>query len=355
MNGRWQKDRYQPRIFSIGVSKRAALKVWERTRPGILRSRVDPVRSGCWVRRSANYFQVIGVGPRWGRSFGPEEDQPGRDHVVIISEVLCRRLYGDQNEVLGRSVQLNSKTYTIVGIASAGFCFPNVDTEAWIPLGFSGNDLQARSNHWLNVIGRLGAGTSIAEAQEQMSSIAAVLARQFPSQQTGRGIHVVSLHDDMVGETRPTFWLLQSAVAWMLLIACTNLANLLLSRVTSRQHKITTRAALGASRWQIARLLFAESLVLGIGGGILGLLSALWGIQLFSVLGKVYFPHFSAVPVDTAVFACAVFLSLLVGLLCALLPIGTILGRRGDYFQWALQFVWFHRWSGSRQERSSNL
>jgi putative ABC transport system permease protein len=106
---------------------------------------------------SANYFQVIGVGPRWGRSFGPEEDQPGRDHVVIISEVLCRRLYGEQTEVLGRSVQLNSETYTIVGIAPAGFCFPNVDTEAWIPLAFSGNDLQARNNHWLNVIGRLSA------------------------------------------------------------------------------------------------------------------------------------------------------------------------------------------------------
>jgi putative ABC transport system permease protein len=284
---------------------------------------------------SANYFQVIGVGPRWGRSFGPEEDQPGRDHVVIISEVLCRRLYGEQTEVLGRSVQLNSETYTIVGIAPAGFCFPNVDTEAWIPLAFSGNDLQARNNHWLNVIGRLSAGASIAGVQEQMSSIAAVLARQYPSQQTGRGIHVVSLHDDMVGETRPTFWLLQSAVGCMLLIACGNLANLLLSRATGRQREITTRAALGASRWQIARLLFAESLLLGIGGGILGFLSALWGIQLFSVIGKAYLPHFSAVP--TAVLGYTAFLSLLVGLLCGLLPVSTILGKRGDYLQSALR------------------
>jgi putative ABC transport system permease protein len=169
---------------------------------------------------SANYFQVIGVGRRWGRSFGPEEDRPGRDHVVIISAVLCRRLYGEQKEVLGHSVQLNSETYTIVGIAPAGFCFPNVDTEVWIPLAFSGNDLQARNNHWLNVVGRLRAGASIAGVQEQMSSIGAVLARQYPSQQTGRGIHVVSLHDDLIGETGPTFWLLQSAVACMLLIAC---------------------------------------------------------------------------------------------------------------------------------------
>jgi putative ABC transport system permease protein len=122
------------------------------------------------VAVSANYFQVIGVGPHWGRSSGPDEDQPGRDHVVIISEVLCRRLYGDQTEVLGRSVQLNSETYTIVGIASAGFCFPDVDTEAWIPLAFNGNDLQARSNHWLNVIGRLRVRTSMAEAQEEKQS-----------------------------------------------------------------------------------------------------------------------------------------------------------------------------------------
>lgn len=304
------------------------------------------------VAVSANYFQVIGVGPHWGRSFGPEEDQPGRDHVVIISEVLCRRLYGDQTEVLGRSVQLNSETYTIVGIASAGFCFPDVDTEAWIPLAFNGNDLQARSNHWLNVIGRLRVGTSIAEAQEQMSSIAKVLARQYPSEQSGRGIHVVSLHDDMVGETRPTFWLLQSAVACMLLIACSNLANLLLSRATTRQREITTRAALGASRWQIARLLFAESLLLGIGGGILGLLSALWGIQLLSVLGKAYFPHFSAVPVDVAVFGYAIFLSVLVGLLCGLLPVGAILGRCGDYFQSALRDSSYGFTSGMGQGKS---
>jgi putative ABC transport system permease protein len=286
---------------------------------------------------SANYFQVIGVGPRWGRGFWPEEDQPGRDHVVIISEGLCRRLYGEQKEVLGHSVQLNNETYTIVGIVSAGFCFPNVDTEAWIPLAFSGNDLQARGNHWLNVVGRLRAGASIAGVQEQMSSIAAVLARQYPSQQTGRGIQVVSLHDDLVGEARPTFWLLQSAVACMLLIACSNLANLLLSRATGRQREITTRVALGARRWQIARLLFAESLLLGIGGGILGLLSALWGIQLFSVLGKMYFAHFAAVPIDTAVLGYTAFLSLLVGLLCGLLPVTTMLGRRGDYLQSALR------------------
>jgi putative ABC transport system permease protein len=99
---------------------------------------------------------------------------------------------------------LNSESYTIAGIASAGFCFPNVDTEVWIPLAFSNNDLQPRSNHWLNVIGRLKGGTTIAEAQRQMSSIAAVLARQYPNEQTGRGIHVVSLHEDLVGETRPT-------------------------------------------------------------------------------------------------------------------------------------------------------
>jgi putative ABC transport system permease protein len=137
---------------------------------------------------SANYFQVIGVGPRWGRSFGPEEDQPGRDHVVIISEVLCRRLYGEQTEVLGRSVQLNSETYTIVGIAFAGFCFPNVDTEAWIPLAFSGNDLQGRNNHWLNVIGRLSAGASlVALARSESESLSvrsrlACLASSWPEE-----------------------------------------------------------------------------------------------------------------------------------------------------------------------------
>ena len=286
---------------------------------------------------SANYFRVFGVEPRWGRSFGPEEDHPGRGHAVVISEGLCRRLYGDQAEALGRSVQLDSDSYTVVGIASASFCFPNVDTELWIPLAFSDNDLQTRSNHWLNVIGRLKGGTSVAEAQGRMSSIAAVLARQYPNEQTGRGIHVVSLHEDLVGETRPTLCLLQSAVACMLLIACSSLANLLLSRATGRRREITTRAALGASRSQIARLLFAESFLLAIGGGILGLVSALWGIQLLPVLGKAYYPHFSAIPIDSAVLEFTVSLSILVGALCGLLPVGAILGRSCDHLQSALR------------------
>jgi putative ABC transport system permease protein len=276
---------------------------------------------------SANYFQVLGVEPGSGRSFGQKEDQSGNDHVAIVSQGLCQRLYGGSLEALGRPIQLNNEAYTIVGIIPSGAGFPNPDTEVWIPLAFNQSDLQARDNHWLNVIGRLGPGISIMRAQQEMSAVAAALSDQYPEQQTGLGIRVISLHEDIVGNTRPMLWLLQSIVACMLLIAVINLGNLLLSRAANRRREIATRAALGASWWRIVQQLLAESLLLGAGGGILGIWLVYAGTGLFTFLGKAYFAHFSNIPIDPTVVGFTVLLSLLVGIICGLLPVCAVLGR----------------------------
>jgi putative ABC transport system permease protein len=277
---------------------------------------------------SANYFRVLGLEPSSGRSFGPEEDQSGRDHVAIVTVGLCRRMFGSEDGALGRPIQLNNETYTVVGLMPAGTGFPNTDTEIWIPLVFSQTDLQARGNHWLNVIGRLRPGISITSAREEMSSVAAMLRAQYPDQQGGRGIRVVSLHEDLVGDRRPTLWLLQGVVACMLLIAIINLANLLLSRAANRQREIMTRAALGANWWRIGQQLFAESLVLGTGGGFAGIWLAILGVQSFGVLGKAYFQRLTDVPIDPMVLGFTVLLSSLVGVLCGLSPVCAILSRK---------------------------
>jgi putative ABC transport system permease protein len=276
---------------------------------------------------SANYFQVLGVKPLLGRGFMPDADESGSDHVAIVTEGVCRRLYGSRIDALGRPIQLDGETYTIAGVMPAGADFPNPDTEVWIPLAFSQSDLQARDNHWLNVIGRLRPGISITGAQEEMSPVVAVLRNQYPDQQSGRGIRVVGLHEDMVGETRPTLWLLQGIVACMLLIAAINLANLLLSRAVHRRREITTRTALGASWWRIVRQLVAESLLLGAAGGVVGIWLGVLGVQLFILLGKPYFTHLAEISIDPTVFGFSVFLSLLVAFFCGLSPVYAVLGK----------------------------
>jgi putative ABC transport system permease protein len=160
---------------------------------------------------SANYFHVIGVGPTIGRGFTAKEKESGDSNVAILSEGLCRRLFGSTEGVLGRSVELNAESYTIVGIMPAGFHLPDETVELWVPLHFNESQLRHRDNRWLEVYGRLKANVTIGQAQQQLSNIAANLAREYPDDNSGFGIRLVPVQEDIVGKQRPALLLLQGA------------------------------------------------------------------------------------------------------------------------------------------------
>jgi putative ABC transport system permease protein len=276
---------------------------------------------------SANYFRVIGVGPTIGGGFTAAENESGDSYVAILSEQLCRRLFGSTEGVLGRSVQLNAESYTIVGIMPAAFHLPDETIEVWIPLHFNESQLRHRDIRWMNgVYGRLKPNITIGQAQQQMSNIAANLAREYPDDNTGFGIRLVPLQEDIVGKQRPALLLLQCAVGCMLLIASINLANLLLSRAQSRRRELAIRASLGASRWRLAQQLLAESLSLGGLGGALGLVLANWGVGLFTFFARTLIPRLSEIRIDASALWFTIALSLLVGILCGLLPALAISG-----------------------------
>jgi putative ABC transport system permease protein len=269
---------------------------------------------------SANYFQLIGASPSLGRGFLTNEDQPGSPHVTVLSQGLCRRLFGSTDGVLGRSIQLDAESYVIVGIMPADFHFPDETIQLWIPVNFTEAQLRDRGNRWLTIYGRLKPGVTVARAGQEMLGIGANLAREYPNDDTGFGIRLVALHEDIVGKQRPALLLLQGAVGCMLLIASINLANLLLSRALSRRRELAIRASLGASRWRLAQQLLSESLLLAAAGGILGILLANWGVDLFMLLAKTLLPRSSEIQIDTRALGFTLLLSILVGILCGLLP-----------------------------------
>lgn len=269
---------------------------------------------------SANYFQLIGVGPRLGRTFLTNEDQPGNSHVVILSESLSRRLFGSIDKVLGRPIQLDAESYTVVGIMPADFHFPDETVQLWIPVDFTKAQVSNRGNRWLTIYGRLKPGVTMTKAEQEMSAIAANLARVYPDDDTGFGVRLVSLHEDMVGKQRPSLLLLQGSVGCMLLVASFNLANLLLSRALRRSRELAIRASLGASRWRLVQQLLAESLLLAAVGGILGVVFANWGVGLFALSAQTLLLRSSEIQIDTGALCFTLLLSLLVGILCGLLP-----------------------------------
>jgi putative ABC transport system permease protein len=276
---------------------------------------------------SANYFQLIGVNPSLGRGFLSNEDEPGKSHVVVLSESLSRELFGSVEAALGKMIELNAESYTIVGVAPEWFHFPEETIQLWMPIVFNRSQLGDRGNRWLDIYGRLKPGVSLALARAQMSGLAANLERQYPIDNTGFGIRVVPLQEDMVGNQRPALLMLQGAVAFMLLVASFNLANLLLSRALSRKRELAIRASLGASRWRLARQSLAESLLLGAGGGLLGIFLANWGIKLFTFLASVHLPRLSEVHLNSVALLFLLVLSLLVGTICGLLPALAVSGQ----------------------------
>ena len=266
-----------------------------------------------------DFFRILGVAPALGRTFSAEEETFGQDHAVILSDALWRVRFGADPRIVGRSIRLDGQPWRVVGVMPRGFAYPS-DAQMWMPLTWSPDLRAMRGGHYLGVVGRLRAGATVASASRDMASIAGRIDADNPSVNIGWSAGVLSLRDATVGDVRPTLLVLLGAVGIVLLIACVNVANLLLSRGTGRAREHAVRAALGASTTQLARGVMAESLWLGIAGAALGLALAAWGTDAVVALAPEGVPGIAGARVDLPVLGFAAGLGVLTSMLFGLLP-----------------------------------
>jgi putative ABC transport system permease protein len=281
-------------------------------------------------RVSPNFFSVLGQAPMLGRGFSQGEDQPGKSNVVVLSDRIWESQFGGDPNVIGRTIQLNGQSVAIVGVAEPEFDFYIREhspfgerPQLWAPLEappeWRRYDRSTAAN-FLRVVARLNPGFSLSQAQAQMNVVAENLAARYPEYDKGLGVALVSLRDQLFGGLRTPLFLLLGAVGFVLLIACANLASLLLSRASGRQHEIAIRLALGASRGRVARQFVMETLLLSVLGGTAGALVAVWATKSLIHSGSGDLPYLSAGTVDWRMLAFAAGVTLLAGLLAGLLP-----------------------------------
>ena len=271
-------------------------------------------------RVSASLFSLLGVEPQLGRGFRAQEDQPGGNHVVIISHGLWQRRFGFDPDIIGKPINLNGESFTVVGVMPRTFQFPTRRDQLWVPIAFNAKEAGERGNHYLEVIAGMKPGVTLAQAQAEMTTIATRLQQQYPQTNTSVGAVVTPLHAHVVGDIKPALLVLLGAVAFVLLIACANVANLLLARAAVRQKEIALRLALGAGRARLIRQFLTESVLLAAFGGDIGLLLSVVGL---SVLRRFIPPNISqaqAITIDAKVLIFTVLVSLVTGLIFGLAP-----------------------------------
>ena len=269
---------------------------------------------------TGNYFQALGAKPVLGRTFGLENESPGRDQVAVLSYRFWQKRFAGDQSVVNKTVMLDGRTCEVVGVMQESFDFPQ-NAELWIPINFDFSpEMKQRKAHFLRPIGRLKAGVTLAQAQADTDAIARRLEEQYPDSNTGWSLRLVPLRDQLVGNTRPTLLILWGTVGLVLLIACANVANLLLVRAAARQKEIALRTALGAGRLRIVRQMITESVLLALIGGAIGILLAAWGVNSIVTLSAGSLPPTSRVGIDATVLLWTVVISVLTGVLFGLAP-----------------------------------
>ncbi|MBA3255723.1 MAG: ABC transporter permease [Pyrinomonadaceae bacterium] len=280
---------------------------------------------------SSSLFELLGVRPVQGRTFSSEEEQPGNDQVALISHNLWQRHFAADLNPVGRTITLDSRPHTIVGVMPEGFQFPGgsgtvlriftpAPAELWVPLALDADTLRQRSSHSLNVIGRLKPGVTVEQATTEMDAIQQRLEQQYPTFFIGSNVKLVPLPEQIVGTARRPLLVLWGAVVFVLLISCANVANLLLSRSSSRKKEFALRTALGAGRTRIIRQLLTESLLLSFAGGIAGALLAAWGVHVLSTIVPLDFPRREEIAIDGWVLGFTLLVSMLTGIIFGLAP-----------------------------------
>ncbi|MBD0372277.1 MAG: ABC transporter permease [Pyrinomonadaceae bacterium] len=276
------------------------------------------------ARVSPRFFAALNVKAARGRVFTDEEGQPGKEQVALIKESLWERRYASDPNLVGSQIKVDGRAFTVVGILPKDFNFPVNGSEIWTPLAFNAKDQTDRGNHYLEVIGRLKPGITREQAQGEIDSISQREQKEFPETNSGRFGFVEGLNESYTRGSRVYLNVLMGAVVFVLLIACANVANLLLVRATSRQKEIAIRMALGGSRWRLIRQLLTESIVLASLGGMLGLLFSVWGIEF--IKGGIppgftqYIPGWEKLQIETNVLLFTLVVTLLTGAVFGLAP-----------------------------------
>jgi putative ABC transport system permease protein len=293
------------------------------TQPYFLTGSGEP-QSVLGYRFSANMFSVLGMQPMIGRTFSAAEDKPGADQVVVLSYKIWTERFNSERGILGRSITLSGRPYTVIGVMPPEFKHPRF-SQLWTPIALSAEDLANRRTGRLRLVGRLRPGISVEEAQRQLNAIAAQIASERPDTNKDWGVKVRSLRENNTGDIRPVLYALFAAVMMLLLIACTNVANLLMTKGTERRREFSVRVALGASRARLVRQILTESLVLAVVGGAFGLLLAMAGtralVRMFPQdIPNLDIPKIESLPIDSSVVLFCLAATVLTGILFGILP-----------------------------------
>jgi putative ABC transport system permease protein len=271
------------------------------------------------VLASSDFGRVVGIAPALGRVFTAEEDTPGKDHVALIGDGLWRRRFGANPQIVGRSVQLNGEPYTIIGVMPPGFNFPSPSIEVWAPLALDLSKYE-RGHGFLQGVARLKPGVTVEQARADLQNIAEQIKKEIPWFDRDFTLKAPTLRETRFGDLERPLMILLGAVALVLLIACVNVANLMLGRATARWKEMALRSALGASRWNLVRMLLLESALLAMIGGALGLLLASYGVDALTAINPAAIPTYEKIGIDGYVIAFTFLISLLAVALFGLAP-----------------------------------